>query len=121
MLCVRCNANERRSMCRIVNAKTTENLDVAEYGYEMPSSRSVARALPNPSPQGKESQNSCPLSLMERARVRVKSVLHGSIQQRQNSLILLLSDTPSTICLPDPIPRFTTRLQTTERTRRLQN
>jgi len=42
----------------------------------------VGQALANPSPWGAGSQNSFPLSLMERARVRVKSVLHRSIQQR---------------------------------------
>jgi len=36
----------------------------------------VGQALANPSPWGEGSQNSCPLSFWERARVRVKSVLH---------------------------------------------
>jgi len=39
-------------------------------------------ALANPSPWGEGSQNFCPLSIRERARVRVNSVLHISIQQR---------------------------------------
>ena len=43
----------------------------------------MGQALANPSPQGEGSQNSCPLSIRERARVRVKSVLQRSIQQRQ--------------------------------------
>ena len=46
--------------------------------------REVGQALPNPSPQGEGSQDSCPLSFWERARVRVKSVPHKSIQQRLN-------------------------------------
>jgi hypothetical protein len=38
--------------------------------------------IPNPSPQGEGSRNSCPLSLRERARVREDLRIHTPIQQR---------------------------------------
>jgi len=43
----------------------------------------VGQALANPSPWGERSQNSGSLSFWERARVRIKPVLHRQIQQSQ--------------------------------------